>query len=325
MLFCVALRHILCSVALHYVARIDRSLALSYPALSCPALHWLDLCWKAMCCATSRCFALHCICVALLCVALRCVALRCVALRCVALRCVALRCVALCFIALRGVAMQCDAMQCVVLRYFAFRFVRCLALRWIVCIAAAFFNFNSAHIKIFSFALPLPHRFLINAFPKLIRPASSFCLTSSLTTKELESEPKKTTKHYGRYGIERLDHIVGNVWRMAPVAEYIRNMTGPLPYFSSAPHFSIAPPFCPTSFITYTPQFTGFHDFAEFVAADVGTDNSGLNSIVLANNNEYVLLPINEPTFGTKRVSQIETYLRQNKGEGVQHMVGSCD
>ena len=79
---------------------------------------------------------------------------------------------------------------------------------------------------------------------------------------------------------------------MAPVAEYIRNMTG-------------------------------FHDFAEFVAEDVGTANSGLNSIVLANNNEFVLLPINEPTFGTKRVSQIETYLRQNRGEGVQHMVRS--
>lgn len=51
---------------------------------------------------------------------------------------------------------------------------------------------------------------------------------------------------------------------------------------------------------------TGFHEFAEFVAEDVGTVDSGLNSMVLANNNELVLLPINEPTFGTKRKSQIQ-------------------
>lgn len=50
----------------------------------------------------------------------------------------------------------------------------------------------------------------------------------------------------------------------------------------------------------------GFHEFAEFVAEDVGTVDSGLNSMVLANNNELVLLPINEPTFGTKRKSQIQ-------------------
>jgi len=41
--------------------------------------------------------------------------------------------------------------------------------------------------------------------------------------------------------------------------------------------------------------------------------DSGLNSVVLANNNEYILLPINEPTFGTKRKSQIQTYLEQNQ------------
>lgn len=51
---------------------------------------------------------------------------------------------------------------------------------------------------------------------------------------------------------------------------------------------------------------SGFHEFAEFVAEDVGTVDSGLNSMVLANNNELVLLPVNEPTFGTKRKSQIQ-------------------
>ncbi len=51
----------------------------------------------------------------------------------------------------------------------------------------------------------------------------------------------------------------------------------------------------------------GFHEFAEFTAEDVGTVDSGLNSMVMANNSEFVLMPINEPTFGTKRKSQIQT------------------
>ena len=57
----------------------------------------------------------------------------------------------------------------------------------------------------------------------------------------------------------------------------------------------------------------GFHEFSEFVAEDVGTLDSGLNSVVLANNNEFILLPLNEPTFGTPRKSQIQTYLEQNQ------------
>jgi 4-hydroxyphenylpyruvate dioxygenase len=40
----------------------------------------------------------------------------------------------------------------------------------------------------------------------------------------------------------------------------------------------------------------------------------------LANNNENVLLPVNEPTFGTRRKSQIQTYLEQNEGAGLQHL-----
>ncbi|CAI0461248.1 unnamed protein product [Linum tenue] len=56
------------------------------------------------------------------------------------------------------------------------------------------------------------------------------------------------------------------------------------------------------------------------VAYDVGTSESGLNSAVLANNSEMVLLPMNEPVFGTKRKSQIQTYLEHNEGAGVQHL-----
>lgn len=67
------------------------------------------------------------------------------------------------------------------------------------------------------------------------------------------------------------------------------------------------------------------HEFAEFTAEDVGTVDSGLNSMVLANNNEYVLLPVNEPTFGTRRKSQIQTYLDYNEGPGVQHLALKTD
>ncbi|KAI9395242.1 hypothetical protein POPTR_005G205200v4 [Populus trichocarpa] len=67
-------------------------------------------------------------------------------------------------------------------------------------------------------------------------------------------------------------------------------------------------------------EFTGFHEFADFTAEDVGTSESGLNAVVLANNEETVLLPMNEPVFGTKRKSQIQTYLEHNEGAGVQHL-----
>lgn len=101
--------------------------------------------------------------------------------------------------------------------------------------------------------------------------------------------PVSSSKKTSTYGIERFDHIVGNLWSLQPTTSLLKTMTG-------------------------------FHEFAEFVAEDVGTVDSGLNSVVLANTNEAVLLPLNEPTFGTKRKSQIQTYLEQNNGEGVQHI-----
>ena len=96
------------------------------------------------------------------------------------------------------------------------------------------------------------------------------------------------------FGLTRFDHIVGNLWSLEPTLARLKAMTG-------------------------------FHDFAEFVAEDVGTVDSGLNSVVLANNNEFILLPLNEPTFGTRRKSQIQTYLEQNGGEGVQHIALSTN
>lgn len=95
-------------------------------------------------------------------------------------------------------------------------------------------------------------------------------------------------------GIKRIDHCVGNVPKLLDQVNYMM-------------------------------AFTGFHEFAEFTAEDVGTVDSGLNSMVLANNLENVLLPINEPTFGTRRKSQIQTYLEQNVGAGLQHIALKTD
>ena len=105
---------------------------------------------------------------------------------------------------------------------------------------------------------------------------------------QVEDAPKVS------YGLTRIDHAVGNVPELFPVVDYITT-------------------------------FTGFHEFAEFVAEDVGTVDSGLNSMVLASNNEMVLLPVNEPTFNTRRKSQIQTYLEQNEGAGLQHIALKTD
>jgi 4-hydroxyphenylpyruvate dioxygenase len=93
----------------------------------------------------------------------------------------------------------------------------------------------------------------------------------------------------GKFGLYRFDHVVGNLHDLQSTIDRFKALTG-------------------------------FHEFAEFDAEDVGTVDSGLNSVVMACNNQKVLLPLNEPTFGTKRKSQIQTYLEQNQGEGVQHI-----
>ncbi|KAK7809559.1 4-hydroxyphenylpyruvate dioxygenase, partial [Quercus suber] len=76
------------------------------------------------------------------------------------------------------------------------------------------------------------------------------------------------------FGIQRLDHIVSSVPKIAPVVSYPKN-------------------------------FTRFHEFVEFTAEDVRTCESRLNFVVLVNNEEIVLLPLTKPVFRTKRKSQI--------------------
>lgn len=91
------------------------------------------------------------------------------------------------------------------------------------------------------------------------------------------------------WGFTRIDHIVSNVPNLCEFADKLA-------------------------------QVTGMHEFAEFTAEDVGTVDSGLNSMVMANNSETILLPINEPTTGTRRKSQIQSFLDHHRGPGVQHI-----
>lgn len=98
----------------------------------------------------------------------------------------------------------------------------------------------------------------------------------------------------GTYGLRRVDHCVSNVPNLFDATDYLN-------------------------------KAIGFHEFSEFTAEDVGTVDSGLNSMVMASNNEFVLLPVNEPTFGTKRKSQIQTYLDNNNGPGIQHLALKTD
>jgi 4-hydroxyphenylpyruvate dioxygenase len=63
----------------------------------------------------------------------------------------------------------------------------------------------------------------------------------------------------------------------------------------------------------------GFRLYQHFDDKDISTEYSALMSKVMANGNDRVKFPINEPAEGRKK-SQIEEYLEFYKGPGVQHI-----
>ena len=116
----------------------------------------------------------------------------------------------------------------------------------------------------------------------VLRFISADCTPSVTTT------PKDVTKSKPK--ISRIDHVVGNL----PSSEY-------------------------KTTIDRLKSHLSYGEFAEFTAEDVGTDLSGLNSVVLSSETGAVLLPLNEPVNG-KKLSQIQTFLdRNNDRAGVQH------
>ncbi len=68
----------------------------------------------------------------------------------------------------------------------------------------------------------------------------------------------------------------------------------------------------------------GFKNLLSFDDKDISTEYSALMSKVMANGNERIKFPINEPASGKKK-SQIEEYLDFYHGPGVQHVAVATD
>jgi 4-hydroxyphenylpyruvate dioxygenase len=96
-------------------------------------------------------------------------------------------------------------------------------------------------------------------------------------------------------GLEHVDHCVGNV-EEGDMDRYVQ-------YYSDV---------------------MGFKNMLAFTDADISTEYSALMSKVMANGNERIKFPINEPAEG-KRKSQIEEYLEFYGGPGVQHIALATD
>jgi len=90
------------------------------------------------------------------------------------------------------------------------------------------------------------------------------------------------------YGIRRMDHVVGNAYDMTETVNRMK-------------------------------KWLGLRTFAKFSKEDIQTEYTSLNSEVLANDFDTVLMPINEPA-KKKMESQITEYLKANNGPGVQHI-----
>ena len=66
----------------------------------------------------------------------------------------------------------------------------------------------------------------------------------------------------------------------------------------------------------------GWHRFWSVDDKDVSTDYTSLRSIVMANENEKIKMPIDEPADGLKK-SQIQEFVEFYEGAGIQHIAMS--
>ncbi len=71
--------------------------------------------------------------------------------------------------------------------------------------------------------------------------------------------------------------------------------------------------------VAFYADVMGFRNLLTFDDKDISTEYSSLMSKVMANGNDRIKFPINEPAAGKKK-SQIEEYLEFYVGPGVQHM-----
>jgi 4-hydroxyphenylpyruvate dioxygenase len=78
------------------------------------------------------------------------------------------------------------------------------------------------------------------------------------------------------------------------------------------------------TYVDFYAQTMGFYNMLHFSDDDISTEYSALMSKVMANGNETIKFPINEPAEGNKK-SQIEEYLEYYRGAGVQHIALSTN
>ena len=76
--------------------------------------------------------------------------------------------------------------------------------------------------------------------------------------------------------------------------------------------------------VAFYEQAMGFRNLVSFDDKDISTEYSALMSKVMANGNERIKFPINEPAPGKKK-SQVDEYLEFYRGPGVQHVAIATD
>jgi len=78
------------------------------------------------------------------------------------------------------------------------------------------------------------------------------------------------------------------------------------------------------TWIDFYKNVMGFRQLISFDDKDISTEYTALMSKVVANGNDRIKFPINEPAKG-KKVSQIEEYINFYHGAGVQHLAMATD
>jgi 4-hydroxyphenylpyruvate dioxygenase len=76
--------------------------------------------------------------------------------------------------------------------------------------------------------------------------------------------------------------------------------------------------------VAFYERAMGFRNLLSFDDKDISTEYSALMSKVMANGNERIKFPINEPAPGKKK-SQVDEYLEFYRGPGVQHVALATD
>lgn len=78
------------------------------------------------------------------------------------------------------------------------------------------------------------------------------------------------------------------------------------------------------TWVKFYEDVMGFRNLISFDDSDISTEYTSLMSKVVANGNDRIKFPINEPAAGKKK-SQIDEYLEFYRGAGVQHLALATD